>query len=154
MGLKQGIFAVKLCELEREYGRLQSRIHLLQAKEPTQVQEELERLLDEYRERKYLLDERVPASRSPAVAALAQAQLEFAAHAEQILTDDLPNEMRGRNQSDAEDRAEAMSLYAEYAIDFATQAMRYALIASLSAIVLQQKAEHKTTLEEQKGDLT
>ena len=149
MGLKQGIFAVKLCELEREYGRLQSRIHLLQAKEPTQVQEELERLLDEYRERKYLLDERVPA-----VAALAQAQLEFAAHAEQILTDDLPNEMRGRNQSDAEDRAEAMSLYAEYAIDFATQAMRYALIASLSAIVLQQKAEHKTTLEEQKGDLT
>src|SRR5699024_12162644 len=59
--------------------------------------------------------------------------------------DDLPNEMRVRNQSDAEDRAEAMSLYAEYAIDFATQAMRYALIASLSAIVLQQKAEHKTT---------
>ena len=154
MGLKQGIFAVKLCELEREYGRLQSRIHLLQAKEPTQVQEELERLLDEYRERKYLLDERVQASRSPGVAALAQAQLEFAAHAEQILTDDLPNEMRVRNQSDAEDRAEAMSLYAEYAIDFATQAMRYALIASLSAIVLQQKAEHKTTLEEQKGDLT
>ena len=154
MGLKQGIFAVKLCELEREYGRLQSRIHLLQAKEPTQVQEELERLLDEYRERKYLLDERVQASRSPVVAALAQAQLEFAAHAEQILTDDLPNEMRGRNQSDAEDRAEAMSLYAEYAIDFATQAMRYALIASLSAIVLQQKAEHKTTLEEQTGDLT
>lgn len=154
MGLKQGIFAVKLCELEREYGRLQSRIHLLQAKEPTQVQEELERLLDEYRERKYLLDERVQASRSPTVAALAQAQLEFAAHAEQILTDDLPNEMRVRNQSDAEDRAEAMSLYAEYAIDFATQAMRYALIASLSAIVLQQKAEHKTTLEEQKGDLT
>lgn len=154
MGLKHGIFAVKLCELEREYGRLQSRIHLLQAKEPTQVQEELERLLDEYRERKYLLDERVQASRSPVVAALAQAQLEFAAHAEQILTDDLPNEMRGRNQSDAEDRAEAMSLYAEYAIDFATQAMRYALIASLSAIVLQQKAEHKTTLEEQKGDLT
>ena len=154
MGLKQGIFAVKLCELEREYGRLQSRIHLLQAKEPTQVQEELERLLDEYRERKYLLDERVQASRSPTVAALAQAQLEFAAHAEQILTDDLPNEMRVRNQSDAEDRAEAMSLYAEYAIDFATQAMRYALIASLSAIVLQQKAEHKTTLEEQKGALT
>ena len=154
MGLKQGIFAVKLCELEREYGRLQSRIHLLQAKEPAQVQEELERLLDEYREHKYLLDERVQASRSPVVAALAQAQLEFAAHAEQILTDDLPNEMRGRNQSDAEDRAEAMSLYAEYAIDFATQAMRYALIASLSAIVLQQKAEHKTPPEEQKGDLT
>ena len=143
MGLKQGIFAVKLCELEREYGRLQSRIHLLQAKEPTQVQEELERLLDEYRERKYLLDERVQASRSPAVAALAQAQLEFAAHAEQILTDDLPNEMRGRNQSDAEDRAEAMSLYAEYAIDFAAQAVRSALLAALAAMDQQMNCEEQ-----------
>ena len=147
MGLKQGIFAVKLCELEREYGRLQSRIHLLQAKEPTQVQEELERLLDEYRERKYLLDERVQASRSPVVAALAQAQLEFAAHAEQILTDDLPNEMRGRNQSDAEDRAEAMSLYAEYAIDFAVQAVSQAMLAALSALVLQ--ADRRDVLEEE-----
>lgn len=153
MELKQGIFAVKLCELEREYGRLQSRIHLIQEKEPAQVLEELGRLQDEYQERRLLLDERVRASRSPAVAALAQAQLEFGARAERILTEELPDEMRGRNQSGAEDRAEAMALYAEYAIDFATQMMRHALIAALSAIALQQKAEHQTQTDTTKGDL-
>ena len=36
--------------------------------------------------------------------------------------------MRGRNQSYTADQAEALALYAEYAIDFATQAMRQALI--------------------------
>ena len=113
MELKQGIFAVKLCQLEQEYGRLLSRIRLLQEKEAPQLQEELERLRDEYQERRLLLTERIQASRSPAVASLAQAQLDFARRADRILQEELPNEMRGRNQS-----------YAEYAIDFATQAMR------------------------------
>ena len=62
---------------------------------------------------------------------------------DQILNEELPNEMRGRNQSCAEDQAEAMTLYAEYAIDFATQSMRQALAAALSAVVLQQRAEQE-----------
>ena len=154
MGLQQGIFAVKLCELEEEYGRLHSRIRLFQEKGGEASQGELERILDEYRERRMLLDERIRTSRSSAVAALAQAQLDFGERMEQILREELPDEMRGRNQSDAEDRAEAMSLYAEYAIDFATQATRYALVAALSAIILQQKAEHKPATENRKGDRT
>ena len=154
MGLKQGIFTVKLCELEQEYGRLQSRIHLYQGKNAERIQEELERLQDEYQERRLLLEERIRAGRSPSAAALDRAQLEFGARMEQILREELPDEMRGRNQSGAEDQAEAMSLYAEYAIDFATQSMRYALAAALSAIALQQKADHKTAAEEEKGDLT
>ena len=63
--------------------------------------------------------------------------------------------MRGRNQTSAEDQSEAMSLFAEYAIDFATQSMRYALIAALSAIALQRKAERKTDTDNKpKGALT
>ena len=54
----------------------------------------------------------------------------------------------------AEDQAEAMSLYAEYAIDFATQAMRYALITALSAMILQRRSEHEAAEHEQEGDLT
>ena len=154
MELKQGIFAVKLCQLEQEYGRLLSRIRLLQEKEAPQLQEELERLRDEYQERRLLLAERIQASRSPAVASLAQAQLDFARRADRILQEELPNEMRGRNQSYAEDQAEAMSLYAEYAIDFATQAMRYALITALSAMILQRRSEHEAAEHEQEGDLT
>lgn len=144
MKTQNGIFAYKLCELEEEYGRLQSRIYLFQSKDEAQVQKELDQLRDEGREHQLLLDERIRASRSPAVAALAQAQLEFGRRVEQVLHEELPDEMRGRNQTSAEDQAEAMSLFAEYAIDFATQSMRYALIAALSAIALQRKAERKT----------
>lgn len=143
MGLKEGIFAVKLCELEQEYGRLQSRIHLFEGKDAAQAQQEILRLQDEYREHKLLLDERIRSSRSSAVSSLSKAQLEYGQRVEQILNEELPNEMRGRNQSCAEDQAEVMTLYAEYAIDFATQSMRQALAAALSAVVLQQRAEQE-----------
>ena len=141
MGLKEGIFAVKLCELEQEYGRLQSRIHLFEGKDAAQAQQEILRLQDECREHKLLLDERIRSSRSSAISSLSKAQLEYGQRVEQILNEELPNEMRGRNQSCAEDQAEVMTLYAEYAIDFATQSMRQALAAALSAVVLQQPAE-------------
>ena len=143
MGLKEGIFAVKLCELEQEYGRLQSRVHLFEGKDAAQAQQEILRLQDECREHKLLLDERIRSSRSSAVSSLSKAQLEYGQRVEQILNEELPNEMRGRNQSCAEDQAEVMTLYAEYAIDFATQSMRQALAAALSAVVLQQRAEQE-----------
>ena len=143
MGLKEGIFAVKLSELEQEYGRLQSRVHLFEGKDAAQAQQEILRLQDECREHKLLLDERIRSSRSSAVSSLSKAQLEYGQRVEQILNEELPNEMRGRNQSCAEDQAEVMTLYAEYAIDFATQSMRQALAAALSAVVLQQRAEQE-----------
>ena len=152
MEWNQGIFACKLCELEQEYGRLQSRIHLFQHKNTKQAQKELDRLQDEYQERKWLLQERVRASRSPSVAALAKAQAEYGQQAEHILKEELPAEMGGRNQSPAADRAEAVALYAEYAMDFATQAMGHALIAALSAMVLQDKAEAQEGAGQQKGE--
>lgn len=150
MGLKEGIFAIKLCELEQEYGRLQSRIRLFEEKDTAQIQGEVSRLQDEYQERKLLLDERVRSSRSSAVAELSKAQLEYGQRAERILNEELPDEMRGRNQSCAEDQAEAMALYAEYAIDFATQVMRQALAAALSAVVLQQRAEQEAQKHSEK----
>ena len=143
MGLKEGIFAVKLCELEQEYGRLQSRVHLFEGKDAAQAQQEILRLQDEYREHKLLLDEQIRSSRSSAVSSLSKAQLEYGQRVEQILNEELPNEMRGRNQSCAQDQAGVMTLYAEYAIDFATQSMRQALAAALSAVVLQQRAEQE-----------
>ena len=150
MGLKEGIFAVKLCELEQEYGRLQSRIHLFEGKDAAQAQQEILRLQDECREHKLLLDERIRSSRSSAVSSLSKAQLEYGQRVEQILNEELPNEMRGRNQSCAEDQAEVMTLYAEYAIDFATQSLRQALAAALSAVVLQQRAEQEAKKYEEK----
>lgn len=141
MEIRQGIFSVKLCELEQEYGRLHSRIQLFQEKSTNQLRSELARLRDEYREQNLLMDERIRTCRSPSAASLAAAQLEYDKRVEQILTEELPNFMRGRNQTSTQDQAEAACLYAEYAIDFATQAMRHALIAALSAMILQQRAD-------------
>lgn len=144
MQWNQGIFAVKLYELEEEYGRLQSKLHVFQEKDGKQAEEALDRLLDEYREQELLLKERVQASRSPAVASLAQAQFQYGQRVEQILKQELPQEM--------EDQAEAMSLYAEYAIDFATQTMRHALIAALTAVILQRRAETNPNENGEKGE--
>ena len=141
MGLQQGLFAVKLRELEQEYGRLQSRIHVFQEKSADQTRQELDRLQDEYRERALLLEECVRSSRSPAMAALAQAQLEYGRRAGQILKKELSQEMSGRNGSSTADQAEAATLFAEHAIDFATLAMYQALIAAMTALVLQQQSE-------------
>lgn len=133
MQWNQGIFAVKLYELEEEYGRLQSKLHVFQEKDEKQAEEALDRLLDEYREQELLLKERVRASRSAAVASLAQAQFRYGQRVEQIWKQELPQEM--------EDQAEVLPLYAEYAIDFVTQTMRHALITALTAVILQQRAE-------------
>ena len=149
MKSKQEIFSAKLSELEEEYVRLQNRIRLFQEKDERQILEELGRLQKEGRQRQRLLNDRIRSSRSPSAASLARAQLDYEKQAEKILTDKLPNEMRGTNQTWAQDQAEAMSLYAEYAIDFAVQSMRYALVAALKAIDLQMSAEENNEQKEE-----
>lgn len=151
MELQQGLFAVKLRELEREYGRLQSRIHLFQEKRSWQVQQELDRLQDEYQEQALLLEEYAQSSHSPVMAALAQAQLDYNLRVEKIFNDTLPNPATPQNQSVAWDHAETITLFAECAIDFATQSMRQALIAALTAILLQQQTDPQAIDHTSKG---
>ena len=147
MELEHGIFAVKLCELEREYGRLQSRMQLFQEKKPEQVRQERERLQDEYREHDLLLGEMAESCRSRAMASLAGLQRDYERQVETLLraglTANAENSRAGR-----QDRAEAMTLYAEFTIDFATQMMRHALITALNALELQMRADQQT----KKGD--
>ena len=141
MEMRQGVFAVKLCELEEEYGRLQSRIQICQEKDSAQLRQTMAQILDEYKERDLLLKQRVKGCCMRSVANLAQVQLDYQKRTEDLLRTELRAEMSGKNHTIEEDRAEASTLFAEYAIDFATQAMRYALYASMRALVLQAKAE-------------
>lgn len=138
MELMQGGFAVKLCEMEEFYGRLQSRIQLCQAKEPAALRQALEETLDEAAAHRLLLKQRTREGRLPAAAALAQAQLDYERQADQIRLR-LERELCG--QDAAERKAEAATLFAEYAMDFATQAAQYALSTALQALILQQPAE-------------
>lgn len=146
MNLNQEIFAIKLYEMDQEYGRLQSRLRICGQENHQRIREELKKAKDEYQEHALILQQSAEGSRSQAVSELAQAQLEYSRKMEKLLKGQLESHMHSEENSPYEDKAEAITLYAEYAIDLAAQAMRYALVASLSAMDLQMNAE------EQKGE--
>ncbi len=142
MELRDGIFAVKLCELERQYGLLQTRLELCQGAGHEKIRDILQDELNDYRENALLMERRGKASRSPAVAELSSAQRDYDRRVEEILREKLPRLMRGE-EDPQEEQAEAAALYAEYAIDFASQAMRGALLAALIAIDRQMSCEEQ-----------
>ena len=74
MTLNQDIFAVKLYEMEKQYGRLQSRLRICGRENRKKLQAELEHAKEEYEENSLLLKQSIQGSRSPAVAELAQVQ--------------------------------------------------------------------------------
>lgn len=149
MKINEGMFAVKLYELERQYGRMQSRLRLCQQDDHQKIRQELQRVMEEYQEDELLLLNNVENSRSPAVAALAGALLDYSRRAEEILEQELPEYLRDEDGSAPEEgakhQAEAAALYAEYAIDFAVQSMRYALMTALKAMDMQMDSEEAKT---------
>ena len=71
MELRDGMFAVKLCELEHQYGLLRSRLELCQGADHEKIRHLLADVLDDYRENALLLEQSAEGCRSPAVAELA-----------------------------------------------------------------------------------
>lgn len=143
MDTRSGIFDNKLCELERQYRQTIDRLRLYQQKSHGEVRKELQAVWQECRENELLMQKNVAGSRSPAVAALAEAQLEYDLKIQHILRDELPGYLHGEGSGRTEDQAEAAGLYGEYAIDFAAQAMRHALLAVLSATDLEMNCEEQ-----------
>ncbi len=144
--MSTGILSIKLYELEKSYGQMQSRLRLCQEAEQDKIHRELQELKDEYEEKNYLLEQNAENSRSPAVTALSEEQVNFFKKAENIIKNELPQYLHSEAADAAETNAEAYALYAEYAIDFAVQSMRYALIAAMKAI------DAQTQLEKEKED--
>lgn len=141
---QDGIFAIKLGELECQYERTLNCLHLYQSEDHAKIRKELDQVFGEYRNAERRLQKEVHTSRSPAVAALSRAQLDYDRRVRQILQEELPGYLHGGGSSPSADLVEAVSLYGEYAIDFAAQAMRYALLAVLSAIDAQMNLdEHR-----------
>ena len=141
MSLNQEIFAVKLCELEREYVKLHSKIRVCGQQEEEKIREQLQKAVDEYKEHSLILQKNVEGSRSKAVTELANAQLEYSKRMEELLNKDLTKFFCTEKASAKQAQAEAATLYAEYAIDFAVESMQYALIAALTATDLQISTE-------------
>lgn len=140
MDIAQEVFAIKLYELEQQYGKMQTRLRLCGKENHRKIQEELRKVKDEYEESHLLLQERLKNCRSQAVSRLARAQLDYQKATEDIVNKQLARDLHGENTSSAQDEAEASALYAEFAIDFATLSMQQALIAALSALDRQENA--------------
>ena len=144
MEREPGMFDVKLQELEEAYARLQSRIRMCQGQPPGQLRGVLVQVEAERRAHRARLEQTVRAGRLPAAAALARAQLSYEREADQLLRRELACGPEQTGAPGVEDRSEAAALYAEYAIDFATQATQYALDAALRALDLQMGAAEDT----------
>lgn len=145
MNAQQQLFMGKLQEMERQYRKTTDRIGVCGQGDPAKVRQELQKAREEYRRSGLQLRQRIEESRSPAVAELAKAQLESNRKMERLLENgQLTRFLHSEENSGLEDRVEVAALYAEYAVDFAVQAMQYALIAALSAIDLQENTEEET----------
>ena len=146
MELRDGMFAVKLCELEHQYGLLRSRLELCQGADHEKIRHLLADVLDDYRENALLLEQSAEGCRSPAVAELAGVQRDYSKRMEELLRDRLPRLMHGE-EDPQEERAEAAALFAEYAIDFAAQGVRSALLAALAAMEEKRRPLYKAAAD-------
>ena len=89
MELRDGMFAVKVCELERQYGLLQTRLELCQGAGHEKIRDILQDELNDYRENALLMERRAEGSRSPAVAELVSAQVRERVGIHNIVIDDI-----------------------------------------------------------------
>lgn len=131
MKLNKGMFDSKIQELDQQYSQMQNHILLCQTGNKDNIQKEIKKVQEECKENDWLLRKRVDMSRSNTVSNLAAAQLDYSNKIEAILNEDtLCCE-------------ESAALFAEYAIDFATQTTRYALLAALNAVNIEMNEEDK-----------
>lgn len=142
MKIDDSIFAVKLNEMEEQYGRLQCRIRICEQGGSDKIHSELKKAQDEYKENTMLLEERAGSCRSLAVQRLIRAQLDYRQKTADLMKKDIVKDIHSEDNSPAEDKTEADLLYAEFAMDFATLAMQQALISALTALDRQKSAEN------------
>lgn len=133
--MESKIFAGKLSQMEQEHEALRKRVELFEQADRQAVFQEIQKLKDECLENEVVLTRAVTESRSSSAIELADAELAYRRKVEQGLHRLLTN---GRS---AGETAEEVALYAEYAIDFATQSVKRVLLAALCAIDLQTGPE-------------
>ena len=149
MKIDDSIFAVKLYEMEEQYGKLQCRIRLCEQGGSGKIHSELKKAEEEYKENTMLLEEKARSSRSLAVQRLIRAQLDYRQKTEDLMKDDIIKDIHSEDSSPEEDKTEADLLYAEFAMDFATLAMQQALISALAAL---DRQEIEGNIENAKGE--
>lgn len=135
-----GILSAKLCELEDQIARMQSRIQISESSSLQRIYSETEALKEECRESRMALEGRLDHSRAEMVKKLAAAYKEI----EQIVQRaDEAIKRDTCSEEDEEMSAENKLLLAEYQLDFSLLAANQALLASLDAIGAQLTLQEK-----------
>ena len=135
--MRQGLFAVKLCELDRQYAHLRRRLEICQRESHEDVRREIREMERACDEGELMLEQSSTGCRTGAVAAMARAQLAYERQTRGEL------ERMLKQPCDTEAAAESMTLYAEYAVDFAAEAENRALLAAIHAARLQMEADEQ-----------
>ena len=102
-----GIFAGKLHEIEGQYGRILSRLRVAQYESHDEIRRTIRQLEAECRGTESLLEQSIADCRSPAVSALAAAQLDYDQKVRHILHDELPEYLHEEGNDRIADQAEA-----------------------------------------------
>lgn len=147
--MEQSPFLVKICQLEQDYQNLEDCLRACRSMEDEELDLQLRRVWQAYSQADSCLEEAICSSRSPAVRRLAQAQRTYDCTVQSLLEEVLPEDLHSESTTPGEDRAEARMLCAEYAVDFARQAVRRAMLAVLSAAGESRRQERETHKEEQ-----
>lgn len=130
-----GLFSAKLEDLAEKAALMQRHIAELESADPDEVRRARAHLEAEWADVIVELKNRAKAMRFLTGQQLSQVQLEYCRRAADILHDSLKTVAGGASKSDE------AALYAEYAIDFAALAMRYALLATATALDMQYEEE-------------
>lgn len=147
MMVSEELFTAKLGELEEHYRFLLRCLRACQNSDRESVRRELQNTTEICRKDREKLWQEIEKGRSLEVVELARAQLRYCEETEKILTSAFSGELSRDFHQSQEQRTEALALYAEYAADFAVQAMRHALEAGLRAADAQLAGEEANPAE-------
>ena len=137
---QQELFAAKLTELAAANAAMQAQIAVCQTADHAAIQSLRAALEGEWRATSEELRQRAKAIRFLSAQQLSQVQLEYVRKAHAVLEASLKTSwdyLAGNSESNE------VALFAEYAIDFATLAARYALLAAVSAIDVEMEEDEK-----------
>lgn len=131
-------FFSKMYELEQDYVMMKKCLDICNTYNTNELHNQIIHLKNEYEKAINNLDTFIKNGRSQAVCTLAQAQKAYYTSISDLTENKLPVYLHSESSTLKEDESEAMMLYTEYAIDFAQQSIRHALITALTALEIQQ----------------
>ncbi len=129
------IAQIKLKEMEQAYFHLQRRMEAYQEESSDIIQREIEQMNADCLEYNRLLSKIIQGSKTPLVARLADAQLNYNQQTQAIM------ESAAHTSETLNAQVEAASIYAEFAIDQAIHGMNNALLAAMVAAEKQREAD-------------